>query len=220
MGTVLEFIDRFSFLAAAPSIAGLFVALGMLLLTRRWQVHVLGMLILYFFVALLHTRVIRPEVALVKALIGWLICLALYVTGRYVDRRRGEGREEGATEPSRIRRLPPLAADTPLRSLILLTILVIAYAGSVYFPLPQVPGHVGLACYLLGVGGLFLVGMAEDPLRAGLGLLAFLAGFDLFFGALEPSLAVVGLLGASGFLIALAATFLAVTHATVEEGPS
>lgn len=217
----MEFIDRVSFLAAMPAVVGLFVALGMLLLTRRWQVHVLGMTVLYFFVALLHTRVIRPEVALVKALMGWLICLTLYLTGRHIDQRWGreEGREEGKGEkpPPRIRRLPSLAADTPLRTLVLLSAFVIAYAGSAYFPLPQVPGHLGLACYLLGVGGLLMIGMAEDPLRVGLGLLVFLAGFDLLFGALEPSLAVTGLLGASEFLIALAVTFLAVTHAAVEE---
>lgn len=219
MDTVLAFIDRVSFLAAMPAIAGVFAALGMLLLTRSWQLQVLGMAILYFFVALLHTRVIRPEVALVKALMGWLICLTLYVTGQYIASRQKPSQEPAAGDPPQAWwRLPPLAADTPLRVLVLLVGFVIAYTGSAHFPLPQVPGHVGMACYLLLVGGLFLTGMAEDPLRVGLGLLAFLAGFDLFFGTLEPSLAVAGLLGAAGFLIALAVTFLAITHAVAEGG--
>lgn len=217
MDAVLALVERISFLAAMPSVGGLFVAMGMLFLTRRWQVQISGMTVLYFFVALLHTRVIRPEVALVKVLIGWLICLTLYVTARSIDPQRRKTEESRKEERPERRRLPGMAVDTPLRILVLLVVLVIAYTGAVYFSLPQVPDDVGLACYLLGVGGLFLVGIAEEPLPVGLGLLTFLAGFDLFFGALEPSLVVAGLLGASGFLIALAVTFLAVTHAAVTE---
>lgn len=215
METLLELINRLSFLAAMPAVFGLFIALGMILVTRRWQIEVLALVLLYFFVGLLHSRIIRPEVALVKALIGWLLCLTLYVTGRYLDERGGERKAEAQQE--RMRWLPSLAADTPLRLLVLLVTVVIAYLGSVYLPLPQVAGHVGLACYLLAVGGLLLVGISEEPLRVGIGLLLFLTGFDLFFGALEPSLVVAGLLGAGSFLITLAVTFLAVTRAVAEE---
>lgn len=215
METLLELINRLSFLAAMPAVFGLFIALGMILVTRRWQIEVLALALLYFFVGLLHSRIIRPEVALVKALIGWLLCLTLYVTGRYLDERSGK-RKTGVDE-ERLRWLPPLAADAPLRVLVLLVAVVVAYLGSVYLPLPQVAAHVGLACYLLAVSGLLLVGVSEEPLRVGIGLLLFLAGFDLFFGALEPSLVVAGLLGASSFLITLAVTFLAVTQAVAEE---
>ena len=100
-----------------------------------------------------------------------------------------------------------------LRACLLVIILVVAQAGARRFPLPQIPDDVGFACYMLGIGGLFLTGLSEDPFRAGLGLLTFLSGFDLFFGALEPSLVVAGLLGSASFLIALAVTFLAVAHA-------
>ncbi len=216
MDTFLAFIEQYPFLTSMPAIAGLSIALGMLSLSRRWQIHIIGMIILYFFVGLLHTRIIRPEVALVKALIGWLICLALYVTGRYIDQRRGEEEETASEEPPRRRWVPRLAPDTPLQALVLLAILVLAYVSALYLPLPQVPGDVGLACYLLAIGGLLLVGMAEEPLRVGIGLLVFLAGFDLFFGALEPSLVVAGLLGAGNFLLTLAVTFLAVSRATTE----
>ena len=64
-----------------------------------------------------------------------------------------------------------------------------------------------------GIGGIFLTGLSEDPFQAGLGLLAFLTGFDLLFSALVTSLVVIGLVGAASFLITLAVTFLAVTHA-------
>jgi len=212
MTTLLEIIERLSFLAALPSVAGLFVALALLLVLQRWQVHAVGMALLYFFSALLHTRVIRPEVALVKLLIGWMIAFTLYLTGRHLDGLRSARPAVGEADVVERPRFQ-LAADTPLRVLILLVTPLIAQAGALRFPLTPVPPDIGLACYLLGMGGLFLMGLSEDPFRSGLGLLTFLAGFDLLFSALEPSLVVAGLMGAAGFLIALAVTFLAVTHA-------
>jgi hypothetical protein len=56
--------------------------------------------------------------------------------------------------------------------------------------------------------GLLLVGLSETPMQVGFGLLTFLSAFDLFYVALEPSLAVAGLLGAVSFLIALATAYL------------
>ncbi len=222
MTTVLEVIQRISFLAALPAIAGLLVALALLLVGQRWQIHALGMAILYFFAALLYTRVIRPEVAVIKLLIGWMIALTLYMTGRHLSaqqREQAERSEQPEDETSApVRPRFSLAAGAPLRGLVLIAVFIVACAGSRRFPLPQVPDDVGLACYLLGIGGMFLMGLSEDPFRAGLGLLTFLVGFDLFFGTLEPSLVVAGLLGAASFLIALAVTFLAVTHAAQWEG--
>jgi phosphotransferase system glucose/maltose/N-acetylglucosamine-specific IIC component len=212
MTTLLAVIDRISFLAAWPSVVGLCVALSLLLVAWQWQVHALGMGLLYFFVALLQTRVIRPEVALVNLLIGLMIAFTLYLTGRYLTARQ-QAAERTEEEP--VRRAPTrfaLAAGMPLRALILLAVLIAAVAGYQRFPLPQVPTDVGLACELLAIGGLFLMGLSEEPFHAGLGLLTFLAGFGLFFGALESSLVVVGLLGTISFLVALAVTFLAVTH--------
>lgn len=209
MGTILEIINRLTFLATVPALVGLVVVLGVLLILRRWQMHALGMALMYFFAALLHAQVIRPEVAVVKLLIGLMIALALYLTGQYLSSQEAGG-------PDRNGEVPPLAmrGDAPFRILLLVVILTIAVIGTVRYPLPQVPGNVGLACYLLGVGGLFLMGLSEEPFRAGLGLLTFQAGFDLLFGALEPSLAVAGLLGTASFLTALAVTYLAVTHST------
>ncbi len=227
MGTFLEWVERISVLAAPPAVGGLIVALGLVLVARRWLFQVVGMAVVYFVVGILHTQIIRPEVVLVKLLIGAVVCLALGATGQaaagLVTRgdRGGGGNIERETEegvpPSRRRDLLPRLSrwsdDAPLRALALAAALLAAYAGSLRFPLPQVPPLVGLACYLLGMVGLFLAGMAEEPLGAGLGLLVFLNGFDLFFGALEPSLVVAGLLGLVQFLITLAVAYLTLARA-------
>ncbi|MGQ9709839.1 MAG: hypothetical protein ACUVXE_05110 [Anaerolineae bacterium] len=219
MGTFLEWVERISALAAPPVVGGLVVALGLVLVARRWLFQVVGMAMVYFFVGVLHTRTLRPEVVLVKLLIGAVVCLALGATEQASARSvaegdRGGGETDEVASPFRWRNFlrPRWSDDAPLRALALGAALLVAYAGSLRFPLPQVPPLVGLACYLLGVVGLFLAGMAEEPLGAGLGLLVFLNGFDLFFSALEPSLVVAGLLGLMQFLITLAVAYLALAR--------
>jgi hypothetical protein len=217
MGTFLEWVERISALAAPPAVVVLVVALGLVLMTRRWLFRLVGMALAYFFVGVLHTQVIRPEVVLVKLLIGAVVCLALGVTGQAAGGSEAANVSNGGDQEKgtrfRWRNLLRWREDVPLRIGALLAALLIAYAGSLRFPLPQVPFLVGLACYLLAVVGLFLAGMAETPLGAGLGLLVFLNGFDLFFGALEPSLVVAGLLGLIQFLVTFAAAYLTLARA-------
>jgi hypothetical protein len=90
-----------------------------------------------------------------------------------------------------------------------------AYSAALRIPLPEteVPRDITLACYLLAGLGLLLIGVSESPMQVGFGLLTFLSGFDLFYVALEPSLAVAGLLGGVSFLIALAAAYLRTVQA-------
>jgi hypothetical protein len=65
---------------------------------------------------------------------------------------------------------------------------------------------------------MLLIGISESPMQVGLGLLTFLSGFDLFYVALEPSLAVAGLLGGVSFLIALATAYLRTVQAAGAAG--
>lgn len=220
MDTFVQWIEQLATVATTPALIGLFLALGVVLMARRWLVQVMGMAGMYAVVGVLHARVIRPEVVLVKLLIGAVVCLALVATGWSATASAG-GREGGRARPSGMRGLLQgafqLADDTLLRGFALLAAFLIAYAGSLRFPLPQVPFFISLSCYLLAVVGLFLSGMAEEPLPVGLGLLVLLNGFDLFFGALEPSILVAGLLGMIQLLMTLAISYLALAQGP-EEG--
>lgn len=212
MGTFIQWIERLAKVATTPALIGLVLALAVVLTARRWPLQVAGMVAMYAVVGILHARIIRPEVVLVKLLVGAVVCLTLTATGRSAAAPSGNG----GTGGWRLFRKPlSLADDVPLRGFALLAALVIAYAGSLRFPLPQVPFLVSLSCYLLAVVGLFLSGMAEEPLPVGLGLLIFLNGFDLFFGALEPSILVAGLLGMIQLLVTLAVSYLALTREEV-----
>jgi hypothetical protein len=89
-----------------------------------------------------------------------------------------------------------------------LIVAVAAYTAMVRLPLPEVTSDVTLACYALVGLGLLLIGLSEEPMQAGIGVLTFLSGFDLFYVALEPSLAVAALIGALNFVIALVTAYL------------
>jgi hypothetical protein len=68
---------------------------------------------------------------------------------------------------------------------------------------------VALWLAAMGIAGLVL---SSEPLRAAPALLTVLAGFDLVYSIVEPSLAVVGLSGAMVILTALAFSYLALVH--------
>ena len=218
MPTVVELLSSVAFLAAMPAVAGVLITVGLLVVSRDWRINVMALTVQYFFVVLLLTRLIRAEVAAVKGLIGWMICMIFYLTERRASvLEKAPDTEARTTSPQRRRWIMSARASFCL----LASVMVAAAASSAALrvPLPEVPAEVSLACYLLAGFGLLLVGLSDAPMQVGFGLLTFLAGFDLFYVALEPSLAVAGLLGAVSFLIALVTAYLRTAQiAAGEEG--
>jgi len=214
MPTLLDLLERVSFLAAMPAVAGIFITAGILVVSRDWRLNSLALTVQYFFVVLLLSRLIRLEVAAVKGLVGWLICMVFYLTERRASTlKQPPPAEESALVSQRWRRWI-ISAQASFHLLAGILISVAAYTAALRIPLPQVPGDITLACYLLAGLGLLLVGLSDDPMQVGLGLLTFLSGFELFYIALEPSLAIAGLLGAVSFLVALAAAYLRTAQIT------
>jgi hypothetical protein len=221
MPTLLDLVRSVSFLAAMPAVAGLLITAGILVVARDWRLNVIALTVQYFFVVLLLTRQIQLEVAAVKGLIGWLICMVFYLT----ERRAGtleRPAEDKESVPAQNWRRWMMSARASFHLLAVILIAVAAYTAALRIPLPEteVPRDITLACYLLAGLGVLLIGISESPMQVGLGLLTFLSGFDLFYVALEPSLAVAGLLGGVSFLIALAAAYLRTVEAAAaaEEG--
>lgn len=212
MPTLVDLLARVSFLAAMPAVGGIFIMALLLVVSRDWRLNVMALTVQYFFVVLLLTRLIRLEVAAVKGLIGWLICMVFYLTERQISMLEQPLDAESTTAPQRWRRWS-ISARASFCLLAGILISVAAYTASLRIPLPEVPADITLACYLLAGLGLLLIGLSEAPMQVGLGLLTFLSGFDLFYVALEPSLAVAGLLGAVSFLIALATAYLRAAQA-------
>lgn len=214
MPTLIDLVSRVSFLAAMPAVVGLLITAGILAVSREWRLNIFALTMQYFFVVLLLTRLIRLEVAAVKGLIGWMICMVFYLTERRaVDIVPSQA--DGESRGSFIRwRRWMVSARASFSLLAAIMVSVAAYTAALRIPLPEVPSDISLACYLLAGLGLLLIGLSEVPTQVGLGLLTFLSGFEMFYVALEPSLAVAGLLGAISFLIALATTYLRAVEMT------
>jgi hypothetical protein len=214
MPTLADLLSRVSFLAAMPAVAGILVTAGLLVVSRDWRLNVLALTIQYFFVVLLLTRLIRVEVSAVKGLTGWMVCMVFYLTERRASVLAPKPDDED-TRGSVRRRRWIMSARASFHLLAAILVAVAAYTAALRIPLPVVPADISLACYLLAGLGLLLVGLSETPMQVGMGLLTFLSGFDLFYVALEPSLAVAGLLGALSFVLALVTAFLRVAQFAV-----
>ena len=95
-------------------------------------------------------------------------------------------------------------------------ILVWIVVFSVY-PSVMVMTHAGedvsLGSMMLMAMGLLQMGMSRRPVRVVIGLLSFLAGFEILYAALEVSVLVAGLLAAINLSLALVGSFLAAVPA-------
>jgi len=215
--TLLEIIDRLSFLAAAPSVVLLMFTAGILVVSKDWRLSVLALVIQYILVGLMMAGVIRPELAAIKTLVGALICLILYMTARRVN----WGQPQPVTRPEALdpeKELPSvrqwtLPTELPFRFLAAILVMVAVYSGASRYPLPDVDEWINMASYTLAALGLLALGLTDEPLKAGMGLLTFVSAFELFYTVLEPSLSVAGFVGIFNFLIALAISYLTVTRA-------
>lgn len=220
MPIVSDLLAQAVSLAATPAVIGVIVTATLLVVSRDWRLNVIALAAQYFFIALLMTQVIRVEMAAVKALIGWVICLVFYLTAQQA---KSLLRSEGSDEALALRfwfgarlegwRHEGISAQAAFGFMVTVLIGAVVYASSSTIPLPQVSRSLTLVCYFLAGQGILLSGLSRDPLRAGVGLLMFLSGFDLFYVALEPSLLVTGFLGSISFVIALGAAYLKAAEA-------
>jgi hypothetical protein len=170
----------------------------------------------YILIGLMLTRVVPIELAAVKALVGIMICPVLYITARRVNWGRPE-EEESETETAVDR--PPrrwwhiLGAGWPVRVIVAMLALAISIGLASRSPLPIVADQslsrdLSIGAFSVILLGLINAALAENPLKVGLGLLSIMAGFELFYTVVEPTLTIVGLLGLTNLFLALAIAYL------------
>jgi len=214
MPTLTEILARLAVVPTTTALLGLAVTASLLIALTDWRASVLALVAQYVLAGLLLTRVIRPEIAMIKTLIGAMICLVLYITARRV----GWGRlplEEGEEPPSWW--LLALMMGVPFRILAALMALALAFSAALRMPLPNVPLEVTVGGFTLGMVGLFAIALAREPLKSGIGLLTAMTGFEMFYSSVEQSLVVVGFLGLVNLGIALGISYLTTSQALPEE---
>ena len=212
MPSLNEVLNQLQFISRELAVLGLFVTGGTIVLVRDWRASLLALLGQYLLAGLILAGLVLPEIALIKVLIGALICPMLYLAARQAGwqaarntllasrKQAGNGRAE----------IFPAGGAFRLLAAALMTILAIALSRT--YPLPVIPPDVGLSSYWLILVGLLILMMTEEPLKAGQGLLTAIIGFELLYTPLERSLTMVWLWAAVNLLLTLGIAYLAVVQ--------
>ena len=209
------FSDLFAFLAGVPAMAGLVLTALIMFLTSDWRLSLTALLVQYVFVGLALTRFIQTEVALVKLLVGVLAVSILYLTARRIQEE--EGSQPEMESSPRFLGLSirwgagPLGFPLRLLTVVLVTLGLVRLFIDYRFPLAS--ADIAFVVFWMGSMGIVGLVLSGDPLRAAAAMLTILAGFDLVFAALEPSVAIAGFWGALTLMAALAFAYLATVHA-------
>lgn len=197
----------------SPALVSLAVAAGLLVVVTDWRLSYVALLVVYAGVAILMAPLVLLEVIAVKLLVGLLVTGILAVTGAQL--RFGRAPAAGAAAGPETRPQPSFQTPTnfPFRLVSAAMALAAAWyvAAQPRFVLPGLESApaVNSAAILLMALGLLNLGLTEEPMNAGMGLLVVVLGFELFYAAVEPSLAVTALLAGVEFAIALAVSYLA-----------
>ena len=211
-------VDIVKTIAALPATAvlvALLIAAGLLVVLTNWRLLIFALGAQYILIGLMLTRVVPIELAAVKALVGVMICPVLYITARRMH--WGQAEEESDTEEAVIRPRRRwwwiIGAGLPVRVIVTALALAMSISLASRNPLPITVDQTLSREFTVGAFSVMLLGLinealAENPLKVGLGLLSFLAGFELFFTAVEPTLTIVGLLGLTNLILALAISYL------------
>jgi hypothetical protein len=226
-------MDVLKTLASIPGLTvliGLMVSAALLVVLVNWRLLILALGVQYLLVGLMLTRVVPLELAAVKALVGVMICPVLFITARRVrwgqiDQAEPEADQLPIDQPASAptaRRSPLgwlISPGLPLRLLAALVTAVLAVNLALRNPLAMRGDALVSRDVTIGTFGLLLLGLLnillnENPLKVGIGLLSLLAGFELFYTTVEPTLTIVGLLGLTNLIIGLAIAYLTTAWAT------
>jgi hypothetical protein len=183
---------RIQELAYLPAYAVAFTGGALILLNgRRWLV--LALACQYFMTAWLVGLVLPVEVASIKLVAGLMSCTILAVSLSYSSWRAQVDRRH-AIPSNRLFRLIA----------VLLVLIAIGSIGQdMWTFLPKLQSEASLGSALMMSFALLQLGISEEPLRIGIGLLTLLSGFEVVYSAIEPARAVLALLAAIHMGIAL-----------------
>jgi len=215
MPTLPDILGQLQIINQEILLLGLIITASTILITRDWRLLILTLLLQYILVGLILSRLVRPDVAVLKIMIGAFICPILFLSARQVT-------VSTPIVPTVLEqeRNNPAATGWVFRLLTALVILLVTVTVSDMFVLPGLSPTLTIAVYWLVLVGLTVLIITEDPLKTGIGLLTILTGFDLVYTTLEHSLLITGLWGAVNLLIALAISYLIIAKGANPEEES
>lgn len=218
--TLFDWIQRLEFLRGTPAAYVVLVTALLIVIAWDWRLAIAALTLQYLAAAVLYLDVLEPRFVIIKLFVGWFICIMLYITARQVNwgtlSEDLSPEESVALQNDREIRIGPylLPSNAPFRLLLALFVAVAAIILSQRqgLRLPAVTEAMNLA--VLALGGLGLIGMAvtTEPWKAGLGLLTFMTGFELFYNSLDQSITMLVFLAVSNLTLTLTIAYLAQTR--------
>ncbi len=213
-----DFLKTLSSVPGVVVLIALLITAALLVMLTNWRLLIFALGAQYLLTGLLLSRAVPIELGMVKALVGIMICPVLYITARRVKWGHLEDDEiENEKPKSRLAWL--ISPGLPMRLIIATTGVVLSLSLALRNPLPItgdqiVSRDITIGTFTLLLLGLLNMALNENPLKVGLGLLSLLAGFELFYTVVQPALTIVGLLGLTNLIIALAIAYLTIAWAT------
>jgi len=207
MDTLRDLFFALAGLSHLEMMLGLLITGTVIIVLEDWRLNLWALMAQVVLVGVLLVRVMPLQVALVKIIVGGMVCVILYLTARRVQ----WGGELAATHGSHDVRTAGREVFTMnlwFRLLVALLVAVVTYALGSRHPFVVQPQGISQACYWLVGIGLFTVVLTGDIFKVGLGLITFQAGFGILLATFEKSLSVAALVGVVDILIALAITYL------------
>jgi hypothetical protein len=219
--TIFDWLEPFDHLRGNPAVLIVLVTATLIALFWDWRLALLALIVQYLVAGLLFIDLFDPRLSIIKILVGMFVCLILYMTARQINygRAADDFTAEGVDFLGRSSKRYPIgrwsiSRDFALRTImtVLALLLIFGVTQLSTIRLPGVPDelpHINTAVLILM--GLGLVGLAASrhPLPAGMGLFTFLTGFELYYAALDQSIAMLVALAALNFAVALAIAYLA-----------
>ncbi len=215
--TIFDWLEYFSFLRGYPA-TWILLATGILIvLFLDWRLSLFALIVQYLVASLLFFDLLDSQLAIVKLFVGMFVCLILYWTARQVnyghattllkERRSAFAKTHvqiGALSVSRV-----LAERIVAILISLIAVALLVWGFSLHLPgFPENLPYINLAILLLmalGTAGLITGG---DPLPAGMSVLTFLTGFELYFAALDQTTRTLAIVAALDFALALIVSYL------------
>lgn len=225
MPTWMDLFSQLSKLSALPLFVGLIATASVIAVVRDWRFALWALLAQYILVGILHLRMLPPELALIKMLVGVLICPMLYWAARWVESERAHKaeieRQQIAARNGEVP-LPPLpwpiqSTNWMFRLLAILLLSLVLYSVSISWPLPWIAADIAPACLWLILIGIFVLILTSEPLSAGMGLLTLVSGFGLYYDVMSPGLVGVGVLATIDLLMGLAISYMVTVRALTGE---
>ncbi len=215
-----DILSQLNWIPLELGVLAFFITGSFLVLIRDWRVSVGTLMLQYLILGFALSRLVRPEIAFAKVMVGLFVTLMLYLSARQAGwRQEPNFRAHGLRVLFGLRTVageafPPGRA---FRLMALLLIGVVSFSLSQTYPISNLPTAVSIAVYWLLMLGLLVLILSENPLKVGSGLLTAITGFELWYTTLEGSLLVVGLWGIVNLLLALSVGYLAAVRGVILE---